>query len=83
MLSSWIERGVDGFHLVGLEYLARTADGREPVCLVFSAFYRLVLFLAQGVAVQNWPGIADVISDIKNHVDSFVNESTAASGKKM
>ncbi|VDP01883.1 unnamed protein product [Heligmosomoides polygyrus] len=61
VLSSWIERGVDGFHLVGLEYLARTADGREP----------------------NWPGIADVISDIKNHVDSFVNESTAASGKKI
>ncbi|XGW09802.1 hypothetical protein V3C99_011790 [Haemonchus contortus] len=61
VLSSWIDRGVDGFYLVGIEYLSRTADGSEP----------------------NWPGIADVISDIRNHVDSFVNESTKAEGKKI
>ncbi|KAK5965114.1 Neutral and basic amino acid transport protein rBAT [Trichostrongylus colubriformis] len=61
VLSSWIDRGVDGFHLVGIEYLSRSADGTEP----------------------NWPGIADVISDIRNHVDSFSNESTKASGKKI
>ncbi|KAK6044235.1 alpha amylase, catalytic domain protein [Cooperia oncophora] len=61
VLSSWIDRGVDGFYLVGIEYLARSADGMEP----------------------NWAGIADVISDIRNHVDSFSNESTKASGKKI
>ncbi|WKX93722.1 hypothetical protein Q1695_011186 [Nippostrongylus brasiliensis] len=61
VLSSWIERGVDGFHLVGLEYLARSGDGAEP----------------------NWSAIADIISDIRNHVDTFSNESTKASGKKI
>ncbi|VDO06638.1 unnamed protein product [Haemonchus placei] len=61
VLSSWIDRGVDGFYLVGIEYLSRSADGLEP----------------------NWPGIADVISDIRNHVDSFVNESTKAEGRKI
>ncbi|PIO75876.1 hypothetical protein TELCIR_02071 [Teladorsagia circumcincta] len=61
VLSSWIDRGVDGFYLVGIEYLSRKVGGTEP----------------------NWPGIADVISDIRNHVDSFSNESSKAAGKKI
>ncbi|VDN26331.1 unnamed protein product, partial [Cylicostephanus goldi] len=61
VLSSWIDRGVDGFHLTGIEYLARTPDGSEP----------------------DWSAISDVISDIRNHVDSYTNESTKASGKKI
>ncbi|VDM70127.1 unnamed protein product [Strongylus vulgaris] len=61
VLSSWIDRGVDGFHLTGIEYLARTVDGSEP----------------------DWSAISDVIGDIRNHVDSYTNESTKAAGKKM
>ncbi|KAK6737724.1 hypothetical protein RB195_020058 [Necator americanus] len=61
VLSSWIDRGVDGFHLTGIEYLARNAEGTEP----------------------DWSAIADVVSDIRNHVDSYVNESTKAAGKKI
>ncbi|VDM58149.1 unnamed protein product [Angiostrongylus costaricensis] len=61
VISSWIERGVDGFHLAGTEYLARSADGSVP----------------------NWSAIADVISDIRNHVDSFTKESSKAAGKKI
>ncbi|CAB3410938.1 unnamed protein product [Caenorhabditis bovis] len=29
-LSFWIDRGVDGFELTGIEYLARTPNGTEP-----------------------------------------------------
>lgn len=29
-LSNWIDRGVDGFELQGIEYLARTPNGTEP-----------------------------------------------------
>uniref|UniRef100_A0A8R1I607 Aamy domain-containing protein n=1 Tax=Caenorhabditis japonica TaxID=281687 RepID=A0A8R1I607_CAEJA len=29
-LSSWIDRGIDGFELLGIEYLARTPNGTEP-----------------------------------------------------
>ncbi|CAJ0607437.1 unnamed protein product [Cylicocyclus nassatus] len=61
VLSSWIDRGVDGFHLTGIEYLARTPDGSEP----------------------DWSAISDVIGDIRNHVDSYTNESTKAGGKKI
>ncbi|KAL6736868.1 hypothetical protein Aduo_007171 [Ancylostoma duodenale] len=61
MLSSWIDRGVDGFHLSGIEYLARSADGSEP----------------------DWSAISDVVSDIRNHIDWYANESTKASGKKI
>ncbi|EYC12434.1 hypothetical protein Y032_0047g1477 [Ancylostoma ceylanicum] len=61
MLSAWIDRGIDGFHLSGIEYLARTADGTEP----------------------DWSAISDVVSDIRNHIDWYANESTKASGKKI
>ncbi|KAJ1352761.1 Alpha amylase, catalytic domain [Parelaphostrongylus tenuis] len=61
VLSSWIERGVDGFHLSGIEYLARSPDGSTP----------------------NWAAIADVISDIRNHVDSFTKENSKVAGKKI
>ncbi|CAJ0585706.1 unnamed protein product, partial [Mesorhabditis spiculigera] len=30
VLSSWIKRGVDGFHLTAVEYLARSADFSKP-----------------------------------------------------
>lgn len=29
-LSNWIDRGIDGFELLGIEYLARTPNGTEP-----------------------------------------------------
>ncbi|KJH50546.1 alpha amylase, catalytic domain protein [Dictyocaulus viviparus] len=61
VISSWIERGVDGFYLIGIEYLVRSSDGSIP----------------------NWPAIADVISDIRDHIDSFTNESSKVAGKKI
>ncbi|KHJ80032.1 hypothetical protein OESDEN_20302, partial [Oesophagostomum dentatum] len=61
VLSSWIDRGVDGFHLTGIEYLARTPDGSEP----------------------DWSAISDIISDIRNHVDSYTNESSIVASKKI
>ncbi|GMS82236.1 hypothetical protein PENTCL1PPCAC_4411, partial [Pristionchus entomophagus] len=52
-ISSWIFRGVDGFHLTGIEYLARSPNFTRP----------------------NWKVVADTISDIRNHVETFANES--------
>lgn len=52
-ISSWITRGVDGFHLTGIEYLARSPNFTRP----------------------NWKAVAETISDIRNHVETFANES--------
>ncbi|GMT13450.1 hypothetical protein PFISCL1PPCAC_4747, partial [Pristionchus fissidentatus] len=52
-ISSWITRGVDGFHLTGIEYLARSPNYTRP----------------------EWKIVAETISDIRNHVETFANES--------
>ncbi|VDM48079.1 unnamed protein product [Toxocara canis] len=61
IFSYWIDKGVDGFQLSGIEYLARTSEGNAP----------------------NWPAIYDVLRDIKDHVETYANQSKVANGKKI
>lgn len=35
-MSYWIQKGIDGFYLSGIEYLARTKFGSVAVCVYIS-----------------------------------------------
>lgn len=37
-MSYWIDKGIDGFYLSGIEYLARMKSGSIAVCLCISRF---------------------------------------------
>lgn len=61
IFSYWIDKGIDGFQLSGIEYLARISNGTAP----------------------NWPAIFDVLRDIKNHIETYANQSEVAKDKKI
>ncbi|CAG9540596.1 unnamed protein product [Cercopithifilaria johnstoni] len=61
IMSYWIDKGIDGFYLSGIEYLARMKYG----------------------SVADWARIMDILRDIRNHVDNYVEETPVTRTKQI
>uniref|UniRef100_A0A0R3RS05 Aamy domain-containing protein n=1 Tax=Elaeophora elaphi TaxID=1147741 RepID=A0A0R3RS05_9BILA len=61
IMSYWIDKGIDGFYLSGIEYLARMKSG----------------------SAADWPHIIDILRDIRNHVDTYVEGSPDIKSKHI
>ncbi|VDM08944.1 unnamed protein product [Wuchereria bancrofti] len=61
IISYWIDKGIDGFYLSGIEYLARMKSASEA----------------------DWSRIVDIIRDIRNHVDTYVERSPVIKTKQI
>uniref|UniRef100_A0A915PSG3 alpha-glucosidase n=1 Tax=Setaria digitata TaxID=48799 RepID=A0A915PSG3_9BILA len=66
IMSYWIDKGIDGFYLSGIEYLARMKSGSET-----------------WLFVKDWSHILDILRDIRNHVDTYVKESSSVDKTKQ
>ncbi|EJD76479.1 CBR-ATG-2 protein [Loa loa] len=61
IMSFWIDKGIDGFYLSGIEYLARMKSG----------------------SMADWPRIVDILRDIRNHVDTYVEKGSVSKTKQI
>ncbi|KAM3718932.1 Neutral and basic amino acid transport protein rBAT [Dirofilaria immitis] len=61
IMSYWIDKGIDGFCLNGIEYLARMKSG----------------------SLADWSRIIDILRDIRNHVDTYVEKNSVTKTKHI
>jgi hypothetical protein len=59
---------VDGFHLRFADYLSRTIDGKHPVRFFSRNNFHFIF--------QNWRGVIDALTDLKDHVAYSINMSS-------
>ncbi|EPB68345.1 alpha amylase, catalytic domain protein [Ancylostoma ceylanicum] len=59
----------------GLYYMHEKGNSKAAVLNWQNTYLRTHMF--------DWSAISDVVSDIRNHIDWYANESTKASGKKI